>query len=99
MREKGREKEGGRVKRREENSFTSLMVPLGCCMLDVKASTFPNLAEVIVERLVERDLLTEKRSEQVKTLLLKKHKHNDDTSLWDKIRGESDEVRIKPSLD
>jgi hypothetical protein len=67
--------------------YTYSSSPSGVILLDLKGSTFPEIVNHIVSRLVTSGSLPQESSEQVRTLLLKKHKHSSsDSTLWDRIK-------------
>ena len=55
-------------------------------LLDAKGEQFPEIAEDIVETLVSSGQLPVSSKEPVLKILLKKHKHTHENTLWDKLR-------------
>ena len=64
----------------------SSMSSLGCVLLDVSGDDFPSIVDTIVQNLVQSKLLPMKDFDQVKKLLLKKHKHTKGTTIWEKLK-------------
>ncbi len=79
---------------------------IGVVMLDVKGEDFPTIANEIVETLLSSGQLPWKQRESVLKILLKKHKHSNDITLWDKLKQSAvhpgewvwQEGGVKPSL-
>ena len=63
------------------------MTPPGSILLDVKGSCFLAIVDEIVANVVESGGLAAECADQVRMLLLKKHKHTNDTTLWEKIKN------------
>ena len=58
----------------------------GQVLLDVEGEDFPSIAEEIVEALITSDQLPREQKEPVLRILLKKHKHSNDITLWEKLK-------------
>lgn len=58
----------------------------GCVLLDLEGETFPAIVDQIVSGLAVSGALPAGCCDQVRMLLLKKHRHSHDTSLWEKIK-------------
>lgn len=69
--------------------YTFLFVPWspGCVLLDLEGEAFPSIVDSIVLNLVKSHLLPVEASAQVRTLLLMKHKHTSEATLWEKIKN------------
>ena len=61
--------------------------PLGCILLDVEGDDYPAIAQEIVDYLVRSGQLPEESTELVRRILLKKHKHNIEITLWEKLQN------------
>ena len=59
--------------------------PAGCILLDCEGLTFVEIVDDIMSGLVSSCCLPTESAQQVRTLLLTKHKHTNDTSLWEKL--------------
>ena len=57
-------------------------IAAGCVLLDVNGEDFPSIVDQILDSLVMSNLLLMKSVDQLRTLLLKKHKHTNDSTLW-----------------
>ncbi len=55
-------------------------------MLDVEGEDFPTIANQIVEKLISSNQLDQTQRESVLRILLKKHKHSNDITLWEKLK-------------
>ncbi len=66
----------------------------GCVLLDLEGETFPAIVDQIVSGLAVSGALPAGCCDQVRMLLLKKHRHSHDTSLWEKIKNSAAGVRL-----
>ena len=64
----------------------SCCCPTGQVLLDVEGEDFPSIAEDIVEALITSGQLPPEQREPVLRILLKKHKHSNDITLWEKLK-------------
>lgn len=55
-------------------------------MLDVDGEDFPQIAEEIASNLVASGQLPAQHMDAVLRVLLKKHKHTHDATLWEKVK-------------
>ena len=58
----------------------------GCVLLDVGGDDFPTIANEIVSSLVLGDMIPQKAADSVLKILLRKHKHRSDATLWDRLK-------------
>ena len=58
----------------------------GCIMLDVEGENFPEIAQEITSNLVLSGKLPPEHTDAVLKVLLKKHKHTHDVTLWEKMK-------------
>ena len=58
----------------------------GCILLDVDGDDFPHIAQEIVNNLVLHGQLPPEHTDAVLRVLLKKHKHTHDVTLWEKMK-------------
>lgn len=58
----------------------------GCILLDVDGEDFPYIAQDITSNLVLSGQLPPEHTEAVLKVLLKKHKHTHDKTLWEKMK-------------
>ena len=55
-------------------------------LLDLQGEDFPTIANEIVDTLISSGQLPHKQREPVLRILLKKHKHSNDITLWEKLK-------------
>ena len=67
--------------------FVVCVVPFsGCIVLDVDGEDFPYIAQEITSNLVLSGQLPPEHTDAVLKVLLKKHKHTHDITLWEKMK-------------
>ena len=64
----------------------SLSVCVGCILLNVEGEDFPSIAQEITRQLVLSGQLPPEHTESLLKVLLKKHKHTHDVTLWEKMK-------------
>ena len=63
-----------------------IVSPPGCVLLDVEGENFPQIASKITSHLVLSGQLPREHTDSMLRVLLKKHKHTHDITLWEKMK-------------
>ena len=58
----------------------------GCILLDVEGDDFPHIAQEITNNLLLSGQLPLEHTDAMLRVLLKKHKHTHDVTLWEKMK-------------